>query len=284
MAILRGGVGFSTFFLAFELKRAGSSAWIYGTVIAAAGAGGLLGTIVAPALRRRLSEEAMLGVAVSVPCVLALVAALRVADVTIALVGLSLGLGSTVGRHAFDALVQRRAPDPERGRAFAMFEARFQLGWVVGALIPVVARPNVSLGFLLLGLGLGAGGLIYELGARSLRRTRSRNAPLPYTLLAAARVHLMSGAPHTAAVVAASAVEVAARRLGADVAVCAGPWRRVGELRDAAIAGTLDEMGAAEAVRLATVAVDALSEAPARAPRPAAVTPGDRSEAPTTPG
>ena len=35
-------------------------------------------------------------------------------------------------RLAFDSIVQRDAPDANRGRAFARFETRFQLGWVLG--------------------------------------------------------------------------------------------------------------------------------------------------------
>ena len=45
---------------------------------------------------------------------------------------------STAGRLAFDSLVQRDAPDANRGRSFAAFELRFQLVWVVGAVIPVL--------------------------------------------------------------------------------------------------------------------------------------------------
>ena len=45
-------------------------------------------------------------------------------------------LASGVGRMAFDSIVQRDAPDANQGRAFAKFETRFQLSWVVAASHP----------------------------------------------------------------------------------------------------------------------------------------------------
>ena len=42
---------------------------------------------------------------------------------------------------AFDSLVQRDAPDANRGRSFARFETRFQLVWVIGALLPLLLLP-----------------------------------------------------------------------------------------------------------------------------------------------
>jgi len=42
------------------------------------------------------------------------------------------------GKQAFDAVVQRDAPDANRGRSFARFESRFQVVWVLGAAVPVV--------------------------------------------------------------------------------------------------------------------------------------------------
>ncbi|HVM41251.1 MAG TPA: MFS transporter, partial [Acidimicrobiia bacterium] len=60
MAVLRSGVGFLTFFLAFALKDAGEPAWFYGAVLAASAAGGFAGAVGAPVLRRRIREEAIL--------------------------------------------------------------------------------------------------------------------------------------------------------------------------------------------------------------------------------
>ena len=47
-------------------------------------------------------------------------------------------LSAAAGRLAFDSLLQRDGPDAARGRAFAQFETRFQVAWVVGALFGIV--------------------------------------------------------------------------------------------------------------------------------------------------
>ena len=54
------------------------------------------------------------------------------------LLAATVAIVSTSSKLAFDSLVQRDAPDANRGRSFASFELRFQIVWVVGAVIPVV--------------------------------------------------------------------------------------------------------------------------------------------------
>ena len=51
-----------------------------------------------------------------------------------------MGVTSGTAKQAFDALVQRDAPDANRGRSFARFETKFQLAWVVGAAMPLLVR------------------------------------------------------------------------------------------------------------------------------------------------
>ena len=48
---------------------------------------------------------------------------------------LTVAMGAASGKLAFDALVQRDAPDANHGRSFARFEARFQIAWVLGAFL-----------------------------------------------------------------------------------------------------------------------------------------------------
>ena len=55
-----------------------------------------------------------------------------------------------MAKQAFDSIVQRDAPDANRGRSFARFETRFQLVWVIGALIPIVVPIPAELGFVLI--------------------------------------------------------------------------------------------------------------------------------------
>lgn len=169
MAVLRGGVGFLTFLLAFLLKQAGQPAWFFGVVLVASAAGGFLGVVMTPVLRRRLKEETILASSLVVPAVVALFSARdggRTGAVAIAFV---VAIGASAGRIAFDSLLQRDGPEHLRGRAFARFETRFQIVWVAGALVPVVLLDVLTKrsGFFLLALVLGFGGLSYVAGLRA---------------------------------------------------------------------------------------------------------------------
>jgi hypothetical protein len=85
--------------------------------------------------------------------------------------------GAAAGRVAFDSLLQRDAPDAIRGRSFARFETRFQITWVVGALIPVAIPPvyqDLRIGLFALAIGLGFAGLSYIGGMRAAREAVAR--------------------------------------------------------------------------------------------------------------
>jgi hypothetical protein len=74
---------------------------------------------------------------------------------------------STGGRLAFDSLVQRDAPDANRGRSFATFELRFQIVWVVGAVIPVLVTIPARAGFLIIAATAGFALFTYVAGLRA---------------------------------------------------------------------------------------------------------------------
>lgn len=164
MAVLRGGVGFLTFLLAFALKREGEPAWFYGLVIGMSSLGGLVGALAAPRLRRALREEAVLVVSLAAPAAAAVLGARSQGRPAALIVALALGLGASAGRAGFDSLVQRDAPDTLWGRSFARYEAYFQLAWVLGAAIPVAVAISPGIGLIVLALGLGAGGFVYLAG------------------------------------------------------------------------------------------------------------------------
>jgi hypothetical protein len=95
---------------------------------------------------------------------------------------------SSIGRLAFDSIVQRDAPDANQGRAFAQFETRFQLAWVLAALFPVAFTLPGQVGFLVVGLfGLFATAS-YLIGSRAVRAGK----PVPPSLTARARRQLAS--------------------------------------------------------------------------------------------
>ncbi|MBK5223273.1 MAG: hypothetical protein JJE52_10450 [Acidimicrobiia bacterium] len=172
MALVRGGVGFFSFFVAFTLKAEGEPAWVFALVAGAGGLGGFAATFIAPGLRRLLIEERILEVAMILPAVVALFVPKVLVIPSLTLVALMLGLAANLGRQGFDSLVQRDAPDAERGRAFARFEVRLQLTWVIGALLPVLFRPNMAVGLYFLGGVLALGAVFYGTTARAAVRRR----------------------------------------------------------------------------------------------------------------
>jgi hypothetical protein len=164
MAVLRATVGFLTFLLAFAFRRAHAASWWFGVAIGASLLGTLLAALVAPRLRRAVSEERML--TASLACVaLAGVACARFGNraAGAALAGV-VGLAAAAGKLAFDSIVQRDAPDAGRGRAFARFETRFQLVWVAAALVPVLIPIPTRVGMVLVAIACGAAAVIYVAG------------------------------------------------------------------------------------------------------------------------
>ncbi|MCU1455089.1 MAG: Major Facilitator Superfamily transporter, partial [Acidimicrobiales bacterium] len=156
MGVLRGCVGFLTLLVAFDFKGH-RPAWQLGVVGGASVLSSLLGAAFAPRIRQLTSEENLL-TAMLVLVVLGAVVATMVADVAgAALLGACIGFGAAAGKLAFDSILQRDAPDANRGRSFAKFETRFQVMWVVGAFIPVAIEMSVLAGVLLvLGVTLAA--------------------------------------------------------------------------------------------------------------------------------
>ncbi len=131
---IRAAVGFFVFGLAFALRRTSEPAWMYGAAVAAYGAGTYLGNSVAPMLRRRFGEGHLTAGALAGLAIVLAFGALGPSRPIVIFVSLVLGGVAAVARQGFDAMVQTHAPMVTRGRSFARFETRFQLGWVAGAL------------------------------------------------------------------------------------------------------------------------------------------------------
>lgn len=172
MALLRWSIGFLTFMLIFWLRGSDASPVWYGVIGSFAVAGNLLGALIAPALRQVLREEMVLGGVLAVSAITATVVSTAPERLPAAFLGLVLGLSTGLGKLSFDAIVQRDAPDANKGRSFARFETRFQLAWVTGAIIPVVLFPAlpVRLGFIVLAIGSALGAFFYLGGLRALAR------------------------------------------------------------------------------------------------------------------
>jgi Major Facilitator Superfamily len=171
MGLLRGIVGFLAFLVAFALRTDGAPTWQFGLVLGASGLGSLLGSLVAPPLRRHgTSEERILQAVLAVTAVAGVLAAWAGGLVAATILATVIGLAASCGKLAFDSVVQRDAPDANRGRSFARFETRFQLTWVVGAFIPVVVPIPMSVGFLVITTVAGFALFSYLAGLRALAR------------------------------------------------------------------------------------------------------------------
>ena len=166
MGLLRGAVGFMTFFVGFLLKKQHEPAWVYGLVLTLSAVGNGVGVIVAPLLRRKVHEEWILSGSLLVPAVLLVFAARSAGRASLCIAAFSIAGGAACGRLVFDSLVQRDAHDAARGRAFARFETRFQLVWVVGGVLAVLFPGKERGGLFLLALVLLFAGLSYVGAAR----------------------------------------------------------------------------------------------------------------------
>lgn len=164
--VLRASVGFLTFLVAFALRREGAPAWVFGVVLAASMAGSLLGAVAAPALRRRMIEEHLLAGSLGLVVLSSLLATQLGGRPAAVVAAGSLGFAASAGKLAFDAVVQRDAPDTAQGRWFARCEAIFQLTWVAGALVPVALSVPSRSGYLLLAGGTAAAAGTYFFGLR----------------------------------------------------------------------------------------------------------------------
>ena len=161
MGLIRGIVGFLTLLLAFDFRQNEVPKWHFGVVAGVSVLGALAGLGArAPHPQGRSAEEQML-----IGFLLAILGIgpgrrSSLGDLSGAcLLGAVVGIASTAGKLAFDSIVQRDAPDANRGRSFAKFETRFQIIWVFGALLGLIAfAPRV--GFLIVSLAAGVRGLL----------------------------------------------------------------------------------------------------------------------------
>jgi hypothetical protein len=182
MALVRGVVGFLSFLMAFYFKAENSAIGL-GVAAASAQIGVLAGAATAPRLRRSLVEERIFMVALGVLAVTGVLTALMGGLWGAALVALGAGVSSNIAKQSFDSLVQRDAPDANRGRSFARFETRFQLVWVLGALIPVALRPPLEVGFVFVAVVAGGALVSYDLGMRRIDDdARRQRQPRPQLL------------------------------------------------------------------------------------------------------
>ena len=174
MAVVRFVVGLLVFQVGFYAKDNDQNMLIVVAAVAAQ-AGFLVGSMSSPILRRTYSEERILAITLAFSVAAGLVAALVgvgagggavAVGVAASLLSFAVAGTSNVGKQAFDAIVQRDAPDANRGRAFARFETKFQLVWVIGALVPTAVVLPMELAFLVVTAVSAFALLTYLVGRR----------------------------------------------------------------------------------------------------------------------
>lgn len=208
MNILRGMLGFFSFLVAFAYrggtddtdfsgagKRIGAEMWHrlldrslegggvsaarLGLVVGAVVLGTLVASLVAARLRDLVGEDRILEGGLAAAAAVALVATWVGGLSGAVVLGFVIGLAVNASKLAFDSIVQRNAPDANYGRSFGRFEARFQVAWVIGAIVPVVLRIPARAGFFLIFLVTTGVALWYRFGASITAARAARRPPEP---------------------------------------------------------------------------------------------------------
>lgn len=167
MLILRGSAGFVLFHLAFLFRGEPDEKLLLGIAVGLSSLGTIAGNASAPRLRRSIHEERMITLALGLPAAVGIGAAIIGGSRAGIAVAATVGFAAAIGRLSFESIVQRDGPETNRGQAFARFETRFQLGWVVAAVLPVLLEIPGSVGFLLIGAVCAAGVVNYVAGIRA---------------------------------------------------------------------------------------------------------------------
>ncbi len=167
MMLLRAGAGFILFLLAFWFRGEPNERQLLAAAIGLSSLGTMAGNAIAPRLRRTLHEERMLAVALTIPAVFGAAATVVGSPALGIAVAVAVNFSAAVGRLSFESIVQRDGPHANRGQAFAQFETRFQLAWVIAAVLPVLLDLPAKVGFALLTAVFAAGTANYLVGIRT---------------------------------------------------------------------------------------------------------------------
>ncbi len=178
MGLLRASQGFLFFHLAFWLRTQDAGLALFGVAVAFSTLGTFTGNLVGPLLRRSIREEIMLTAALSLTALAGIGAAITGGVVSGILLNVIVSFAAAVGRLGFDSIVQRDAPDANQGRAFAQFETRFQFGWALAGVVPVLLKLPGRVGFLAVGAIAAFAVVSYVLWTQRVRQGRPAPSPL----------------------------------------------------------------------------------------------------------
>jgi hypothetical protein len=258
---IRAAVGFFIFTLAFTLRRSSEPALVYGLAAAAYGVGAFLGHTAATVLRRWFSEEQLIGLSLALPAVFTAVGILGASVPLLIVTSGLVGLSTTLGRNAFDGLLQRRAPEALLGRAGARYETRFQLAWVFGGVLATPISLPVEVSMTVLTAIYVPALAVFVRGVREAHRFEGppeEHLGGAHVRLAMAHQALEAGSVRVAIVDASAAVDLAQSVAGP---MADDDHRRLDELRRRAIDIDEDvsERDALRALELADAMIRAAS-------------------------
>ncbi|MBX3313187.1 MAG: MFS transporter [Actinobacteria bacterium] len=148
MGWIRACVGFLTLVIAFDFQGGDRPPWEFVVVGGASVLSQLGGAAAGPRIRQMTSEENLLTGVLALVVTGGLFAIVLGGWMGATVLGACVGFAGGGGKLAFDSILQRDAPDANRGRAFARFETRFQVSWVIGALIAVAFDLDADTGFI----------------------------------------------------------------------------------------------------------------------------------------
>ena len=143
---LRAVAGLLTVYLAFLFRAEGTSGALVGAVIAAAAIGQLVGTAGAARLPERASRPLSV-LALVLPFLTCLGAALFGAAPWIVIAAGATGLSVSLSKFALDAAVQSHVAPRSISSAFARSETGLQLAWVFGAALALALPTSTAVGF-----------------------------------------------------------------------------------------------------------------------------------------
>ena len=169
MATLRADVGFLTFLVAFTFRDDKVSKVWFGLALGASAGAALVAALLAPRLRMVVGEERIVAGSLGLVAVLSLLGVVKSSPAFTCVVAAATGAGAAAARLGFDSLVQRDGPADRHGETFARYETRFQLAWVLGALLSIVPMERF-VGFLLMAVIGATTIVVYLKGEPALER------------------------------------------------------------------------------------------------------------------
>ena len=172
MSVIRGSVGFLTFFLAFALRHLHAATWWFGFVLLTSAIGSLLGSLLVPVMRRYLSEQQLILYSLVLSALFGVIAAVWGSLWAQPLLTLAIGFATTAAKPSFDSIAQRHVPPALLGRAFARFETHLQLVWVLCALLAVVVGFSLQAGDVLIGVTCAVAAGFHVSMRRAVTQTR----------------------------------------------------------------------------------------------------------------